>query len=71
MIRLAVPSMAERCDICVIRGICFSGEVCRFRWCRTCNVPMYMIGDRWVQCPLCGFTNRSKRVRRLGSFKVS
>jgi len=65
---LVILSMVERCVVCVIRGFCFLGEVCRFRWCRTCNVPMYMIGDRWVQCPVCGFTNRRKRVRRLGSF---
>ena len=68
MVCLVVLSMVDRCGVCVIRGICFSGEVCRFRWCRTCSVPMYMIGDRWVKCPVCGFTNRRLRVRRLSFF---
>lgn len=68
MVCLVRLSMLERCAVCVIRFLCMPDEVCRFRWCRKCGVPMYMIGDRWVRCPVCGFSNRHRRVRRLGSF---
>lgn len=54
--------MPIKCANCVLAFICMLDEVCRFRWCRLCWVPMVGVWDRYVSCPKCGFRNFRKKA---------
>jgi len=56
--------LLEHCVKCVLRdSVCVDRDVCRFGWCRCCGVKVYFVGDRWVLCPQCGFTNKRRKSR--------
>lgn len=52
------------CSNCVIRSICDDGDVCRFRRCRVCGLPMADLGLGRLLCSMCDSGKRVVRLRR-------